>query len=85
MLRNGASDARRAGRWGTPWCRRLNEPVPSAFGHARLNRHLQELPDVAPVHAHGGHLGAAVLVELVATRLATKSIQKKLLAYITES
>lgn len=45
---------------------------------------LQELSDIAPIHAHRGHFGAAVLVELVATRLATESIQKKLLTYITE-
>lgn len=44
----------------------------------------QELSDVAPVHAHGGHFGAAVLVELVAARLATESVQEKLLAYVAE-
>lgn len=45
---------------------------------------LQELSDVAPVHTHGGHFGAAVLVELVAARLATKTIQKELLANVAE-
>lgn len=44
----------------------------------------QELPDVAPVHAHGRHFGAAVLMEFVATRLAAKAIQEELLANVTE-
>lgn len=45
---------------------------------------LQELPDIAPVHTHRGHFGAAVFMEFVATCLATETIQKKLLANITE-
>lgn len=45
---------------------------------------LQELPDVAPVHTHGWHLGAAVLVEFVATRLTPKAIEQELLADVTE-
>lgn len=44
----------------------------------------QELPDVAPVDTHGGDFGAAVLVEFVATRLASEAMQEKLLAYVTE-
>lgn len=44
----------------------------------------QELPDIAPVHTHRGHFGAAVLVEFVATRLATEAVQKKLLANVAE-
>ena len=47
-------------------------------------RHLQELSDIAPVHTHRGHFGATMLVEFVTTRLATETIQKKLLANITE-
>lgn len=46
--------------------------------------HLQELSDIAPVHTHGGHFGAAMLVELVAARLATETVQEKLLANIAE-
>lgn len=47
-------------------------------------RHLQELSDIAPVHTHRGHFGAAMLMEFVAACLATETIQKKLLANITE-
>lgn len=54
--------------------------------HSRFQRqrHLQELSDIAPVHAHCGHFGATMLMEFVATRLATETIQKKLLADIAE-
>lgn len=46
--------------------------------------YLQELSNIAPVHTHSGHFGAAMLMEFVATSLATESIQQKFLANITE-
>lgn len=49
-----------------------------------FGKHSQELPDVAPVHTHRGHFGAAVLVKLVAARLTSEAVQKKLLAYVTK-
>lgn len=46
--------------------------------------YLQKLADVAPVHTHGGHFGAAMLVKFVATCLTPKAVQKKLLTNVTE-
>lgn len=46
--------------------------------------YLQELPDIDPVHTHCGHFGATMLMEFVATCLATETIQKELLANIAE-
>lgn len=37
-------------------------------------RDLQKLSDVSPVYTHCGHFCAAVLMELVATRLAPETI-----------
>lgn len=48
------------------------------------DEHSQELPDVAPVHTHRGHSGAAVLVKLVSARLTSEAVQKKLLTYVTK-
>lgn len=48
----------------------------------RAWRHSQKLPDVTPVHTHGGNLGAAVLVEFIPTRLAAEAVQKELLAHV---
>ncbi len=49
-----------------------------------LREHSQELSDVGPVHTHRGHSGAAVLVKLVAARLTSEAVQKKLLTYVTK-
>lgn len=48
-------------------------------------REQQELTDVVPVNTHGGHFGTAVLMELIATSLASEAIQQELLTDVTES
>lgn len=59
--------------------------VPARLAAAiRKEQSLQELPDVAPVHTHGWHLGAAVLVEFVAARLTAEAVEQELLADVTE-
>jgi len=40
----------------------------------RKEQSLQELPDIAPVDAHGWNFSAAVLVEFITTRLTPKPI-----------
>lgn len=64
---------------------RATSPVSPRSGAGRKKEQsLQELPDVAPVHTHGWHLGAAVLVEFVAARLTPEAIEEELLADVTE-
>lgn len=71
-------------------CRHIPSPSSLREGEGSISetqvvtRHLQELSDITPIHTHRGHFGAAVLVELVAARLATESVQKELLAYVAE-
>jgi len=36
--------------------------------------HSQQLSDVAPVHTHGGHFGAAMLMKLVSARLTSETM-----------
>lgn len=69
---------------GSLWQDTENQRPHRAAAAIRKEQSLQELPDVAPVHTHGGHLGAAVLVEFVATRLTPKAIEQELLADVTE-
>lgn len=57
---------------------------PRGAAATKEEQSLQELPDVAPVHTHGWHLGAAVLVEFVAARLTPEAVEQELLADVTE-
>lgn len=54
------------------------------YYHGQSLSHLQELPDIAPVHTHRRNFGATMLMEFVATRLATETVQEKLLANVAE-